>query len=64
MAETSLPEDEKQKQKQNEVNIFKISSFRNDDTLPMQLKLRNQLKVGTLQASGTFQSINYDRYLD
>lgn len=64
MVETTVPEDEKQNQKLNEVNIFKISSFPTDNTLKIHPKLGSQSKVGALQASATPQSLSYDRYLD
>lgn len=61
MAET-VPVNENEKQ--NQINIFKISPFPTDDTLKMPVKIRNQLKIDALQTNGTFRSVSHDRYLD
>lgn len=61
-ADTSLPND--YNQKENEANIFKISSFPIDDTLTTHLKFRNQPKTNVWHANSRHHSVSHDRYLD
>lgn len=64
MAETETPVPDDDNPKQNEINIFKISSFPTDDTLTKRLKSRNLSKMYDYDANATYRSVSHDRYLD
>lgn len=64
--ETRTSVSEVDNQKENEVNIFKISSLPTDDTLAMRLKFTNQKKIDVFHANAAYQNrrVSFDQYLD